>query len=52
MPIYQNCEKCKWSIFDPVWGEYKCKKKQRYIYEHYDYECDAFEAKDDKSKES
>jgi hypothetical protein len=24
-----NCEKCKHSLFDNLWGEYKCKKEQR-----------------------
>jgi len=27
-----NCVDCEHSVFDPVWGEYKCKKFERRIY--------------------
>lgn len=27
-----NCIDCKHSVFDPMWGEYKCKKFERRIY--------------------
>lgn len=27
-----DCKNCKHAIFDELWGEYKCKIKERYIY--------------------
>ena len=24
--IYKNCKTCENAIFDPVWGQYKCKR--------------------------
>lgn len=26
-----NCQTCSHAIFDPIWGEYKCEVKKRYI---------------------
>ena len=26
----QSCMNCTHAIFDPLWGEYKCSKKERY----------------------
>lgn len=28
----ENCIDCKHSVFDPTWGEYKCKRFERRIY--------------------
>lgn len=27
-----ECKNCKHGIFDPVWGEYKCRVRQHRIY--------------------
>lgn len=27
-----NCKDCIHSVFDPLWGEYKCKHHQRRVY--------------------
>lgn len=27
-----NCKICEHSVFDELWGEWKCKKRQTYIY--------------------
>lgn len=28
----ENCKTCKHSVFDPTWGEYKCKSRGTRIY--------------------
>lgn len=49
-----KCKGCKHSIFDETWGEYKCKKLYRRIYDPASGEnCALFEAdnKDKKQKQ-
>ena len=45
-----KCSKCEHAIIDPVWGEYKCSKKQRYVNNRIDANCSDF--KEGKPKES
>lgn len=47
------CKTCEHAVFDELWGEYKCKKKERRIYEPVKPEdCEFYkkvkEKKDDK----
>lgn len=28
----ENCKNCEHSVFDPLWGEYKCKARETRIY--------------------
>lgn len=28
----ENCKNCEHSVFDPIWGEYKCKARGTRIY--------------------
>lgn len=51
------CRTCEYAIFDEVWGEYKCKKKERRIYETTSLqECEFYkkvkEKKDDRQREN
>ena len=38
-----TCDTCTNAIFDPILGEYKCKKKQRYVRDYIDSECEDHE---------
>ena len=31
-PENKHCGICQYSVFNTVWGEYKCTKKCRYVY--------------------
>lgn len=40
----RDCKDCEWSIFDPVWGEYKCEQHEKTIYNTLNQEdCQLFE---------
>lgn len=45
-----KCTACENAIFDPVWGEYKCSKKQRNVKPELDADCPDY--KEGKPKES
>lgn len=46
-----KCPKCANAIFDPVWGELKCSKKQRSVKPELDADCaDYKEGKPTESK--
>lgn len=29
----KQCSSCSKAIWDPLWADYKCREKQRYVYE-------------------
>lgn len=37
-----KCNHCENAIFDPLWGEHKCFKKQRYVKPEFDADCADF----------
>lgn len=48
----KSCKECRHSTFNKAWGDYKCLKKQRYVYQpdleanicdEYEYEQKKFE---------
>lgn len=48
-----NCKDCKHSIFDELWGEYKCKVLKRRVYILLDKdECPNYEKKKEETKET
>lgn len=48
-----TCKNCEYSIFDEVWGEYKCKVKNRIIYiPRSEYTCKNWKEKTDGTKQS
>lgn len=40
----QSCMNCTYAIFDPLWGDYKCSKKERFCTgdELYRNNCDIY----------
>lgn len=47
----ENCKNCEHAVFDPLWGEYKCKARETRIYILLDSsECSDYTKK--KEKES
>lgn len=47
----ENCKNCEHAVFDPLWGEYKCKVRKTRIYILLDSsECSDYTKK--KEKES
>ena len=41
-----NCEKCKYGIFCPTWGMWKCFEKIRFVFPHeLSSKCDKYVAK-------
>lgn len=47
-----NCKNCKHSIFDPLWGEYKCVYHASIMYILLDeQDCPNYEKKLEKEKE-
>lgn len=47
----ENCKTCKHSVFDEIYGEYKCKKRERRIYILLDSSECSFYEKGPKKKE-
>lgn len=48
-----NCRDCKHSVFDEVWGEYKCKKKVIRLYDLDRFkDCEEYEQDKTKTKEN
>ena len=47
-----HCKECKHSVFDKVWGEFKCKKYMRRIYNpsYQPENCPKFEERKKKEK--
>ena len=52
------CTECKHSRFDPIWGEYKCVKRARYVYDMHldalyceDYEYDEKKFEEDEEND-
>ena len=42
----EKCKTCKYSIFDEVWGEYKCKMRNMFIYDtSFCDDCDFYKAR-------
>ena len=38
------CSTCEHGVFDEIWGEYKCKRQEIYIYDAYTKtECELYE---------
>ena len=31
--LEKNCKTCRYALLDETWGEYKCRKKQRKVYD-------------------
>lgn len=41
-----NCEKCKYGIFCPTWGMWKCIEKIRWVFPHeFSVRCERYVAK-------
>lgn len=40
-----SCANCEFAIFDETWGDYKCKKLHRRVYDPESHKpCDAYKA--------
>lgn len=46
----EKCKACKYSIFDEVWGEYKCEVTRLFVYDR-DFECEDYKARGKKEEQ-